>query len=373
MTRKIRVLVVDDSVVIRRLLADAISADSRFELAAVAANGQIALSVLERTQPDVVTLDVEMPIMDGLETLKQIRAKHRSLPVIMFSTLTERCAQTTIDALALGASDYVTKPANVGSFSAARQQVMDALIPKMLGLCRSPEPQECATTTPRMVTQSAPAVRLRKQTQTEAVELVAIGSSTGGPNALAEVLRGLRADFPVPIVITQHMPPAFTRFLAQRLNTYTPLEVKEAIAGVALEAGQVWIAPGDYHLCVVRDDRKVRLALSTSAPENSCRPSVDTLFRSISRAYKGSAVLAVVLTGMGQDGLRGCELLAQTGAQIIVQDEASSVVWGMPGAVARAGLASGILPQHLIAGELVRRVSSSRSLNALLKRTAALV
>jgi len=273
MDRKIRVLIVDDSVVIRRMLADALAADSRFEIAGVAANGQIALSVLSRTAVDIVTLDVDMPVMDGLETLKQIRTRHSHLPVIMFSTLTERCAQITIDALALGASDYATKPSNVGSITAAHQQILESLIPKMLSLCgylKRGEPGLRATAQP-----AAPAVRLRKQTQLHPIEIVAIGSSTGGPNALAEVLRALPADFPVPVVIAQHMPPAFTRFLSQRLNAMTSLDVREAIAGVALEPGQVSIAPGDYHLCVVRDCNKVRLALSQSPPENSCRPSVE--------------------------------------------------------------------------------------------------
>ncbi|HEX8926564.1 MAG TPA: chemotaxis response regulator protein-glutamate methylesterase [Terriglobales bacterium] len=370
MNRKIRVLVVDDSVVIRRLLADAISADPRFELAGVAANGQIALSVLERTHPDAVTLDVEMPVMDGLQALKEIRIKDRRLPVIMFSTLTERCAQTTIDALAMGASDYVTKPANVGSFSAARQQILDSLIPKMLSLCHVSAQGDAH---PCSRANIAEAIHLRKPVETQPIEIVAIGSSTGGPNALAAVLKGLPGDLPVPVVITQHMPPAFTRFLAQRLDTCTSLQVREAVAGAVLEAGQVWIAPGDYHLCVVRDSRRVRLALSQSAPENSCRPSVDVLFRSVARAYSGPSVLSVMLTGMGQDGLLGCELLAQAGAQIVVQDEASSVVWGMPGAVARAGLANAIVPQHLISAEILRRVHSSRARKDVALRTAPMM
>lgn len=367
MNRKIRILVVDDSVVIRRLLTDALASDARFELAGVAANGQIALKLLERAAPDIVTLDVEMPVMDGLETLKRIRAQDGKLPVIMFSTLTERCAQTTIDALSLGASDYVTKPANIGSFSAARQQVVEALIPKMLNLCGVPE----GAATSRTSVQPEQSIHLRREAHSAPIDIVAIGSSTGGPNALAEVLKGLPADFPVPIIITQHMPPAFTRFLAQRLNTITSLPTREAVAGVTLEPGHVWIAPGDYHLCVARDTRTARLTLSQSAPENSCRPSVEVMFRSVARAYNGPSVLSVVLTGMGQDGLLGCELLAKAGAQILVQDDASSVVWGMPGAVARAGLANAVLPQHLIANEIIRRVTSSRSRNALMLRTAA--
>jgi two-component system chemotaxis response regulator CheB len=346
---------VDDSVVIRRMLKDIIESDPRFEVAGVAANGKIAFDMVDRVSPDVITLDVEMPVMDGLETLRAIRVKYRRLPVIMFSTLTERGARATIDALSLGASDYVTKPANVGSFGAARQQILELLIPKMLGLCgrvESLSPSRLASTT-------LTAPRQRPSTGTP-IELVAIGSSTGGPNVLAEILSALPADFPVPIVIAQHMPPTFTQFLASRLNTHCELQVREAEAGATLTAGTVWIARGDYHMELQRDLKEIRIALTQTPPVNSCRPSVDVLFRSVAGSFLGSSVLAVVLTGMGQDGLLGCESLSGAGAQIIVQDEATSIVWGMPGAVARAGLANAIVPQRQLAGEILRRVNSSR-------------
>jgi two-component system chemotaxis response regulator CheB len=189
--------------------------------------------------------------------------------------------------------------------------------------------------------------------------VLAIGASTGGPNALAEVLRGLPAAFPVPIVIVQHMPPMFTRLLAERLSAQFPLRVQEAGSGSALEPGQAWIAPGDHHLIVIRDGQQVRTLVHQDPPENSCRPAVDVLLRSVAKAF-GPDSLTVILTGMGQDGLRGCEAVREVGGQILAQDEASSVVWGMPGYVARAGLADRVLPLSLIAGEIVHRVQQDR-------------
>jgi len=191
------------------------------------------------------------------------------------------------------------------------------------------------------------------------IDIVAIGTSTGGPNALAEVMPHIPADFPVPIVIVQHMPPTFTRFLAERLTASSPLLVREGVSGTALEPGQAWIAPGDYHMNLRREDGAVRLGVFQAPPENSCRPSVDVLFRSVAEIYRQN-VLGVVMTGMGQDGLRGCEHIKEAHGRVIVQDEATSVVWGMPGFVAKAGLADCILPLPEIADEIVRRVNRGR-------------
>jgi two-component system chemotaxis response regulator CheB len=352
MNRKIRVLIVDDSVVIRRLLSDVISADPQMEVAGYAANGQIALAMLDKVSPDIVTLDVEMPVMDGLETLKAIRVRRKKLPVIMFSTLTERGAEATIDSLAAGASDYVAKPANVGSFRLSKECVSEALLPKIRAICATPlqglETFSKHTLPPLNKVSSVP----------HRIDVVALGSSTGGPNALAELIPVLPANFPVPILIVQHMPPAFTRFLAQRLNASSKLQVKEAVDGAIAEAGTVWIAPGGYHMEAVRAGTSVRLFMNQESAENSCRPSVDVLFRSVAKAYNRATVLAVVLTGMGQDGLRGCEHLADLGAHIVVQDEQTSVVWGMPGFVAKAGLANAILPLPQLAPYIVRRVTT---------------
>jgi two-component system chemotaxis response regulator CheB len=189
--------------------------------------------------------------------------------------------------------------------------------------------------------------------------VVAIGTSTGGPNALADVFAGLPADFPVPVVIVQHMPPMFTRLLAERLSVQSGLVVEEGRAGGVLRPGHVWLAPGDFHMAVARDGAQVRVRVDQGPPENSCRPAADVLFRSVAQVY-GSAALAVVLTGMGQDGLRGCEAVRATGGQVIAQDEPTSVVWGMPGFVARAGLADRVLPLGLVAPEIVRRVRAGR-------------
>ena len=353
---KIRVLVVDDSVVVRRLLTDLIAAEPNCEVVGSAANGKIALAKIPQVNPDLVTLDVEMPEMDGLETLAAIRKNYKTLPVIMFSALTERAASATLQALALGATDYVTKPTAV-SGRGALEQVRDQLIPKIRGLM-SPASltvaRPVAVRTPKPRTD--PATGVRPQT----VDIVAIGASTGGPNALAALLPKLGADFPVPIVVTQHMPPLFTRLLAERLGTLSALRVHEAQDGEAIERGHVYVAPGDLHLEVRRDGTAMRLALHQSPPENSCRPAVDVMFRSVVSAY-GPGTLATVLTGMGQDGLRGCELVREARGQVVVQDEASSVVWGMPGAVAKAGVADAVVPLELVASEITRRVAGGRA------------
>ncbi len=354
--RKIRVLVVDDSVVIRRMIAGVIGGDPELEIAGHAANGQIALQLLEQVSPDVVTLDIEMPVLDGLATLKAMRAKRYNVPVVMFSTLTERGAEATIDSLALGASDYVAKPTDAGSLAAARERIREDLIPKIKALCRTR-----ATAT----AQSAPVRSLAwRPGIAQRVDVVAIGCSTGGPKALAELLPLLPRDFPVPVLIVQHMPPTFTRFLAQRLTGLCQLPVEEATEGAAVAAGKIRIAPGGFHMMVSCDGRSRKLAITQDPPENSCRPSVDVLFRSLVPAF-GSHVLAVVLTGMGQDGLRGCERLVEAGAHILVQDEASSVVWGMPGFVAKAGLADDVLPIPEIAARIIERVTVLRPFAAI--------
>lgn len=349
--KRIRVLVVDDSVVIRRMLSDVLASDPAMEVVGAAANGTIALAMLEQCSPDAVTLDVEMPGMDGIEVLRKIRDKHRALPVIMFSTLTERGAAATLDALAAGASDYVTKPANVGSVSVAMDRVREDLAGKIKALC------DCAITLPRPVTGTKlQAVRLARSAP---YEVVAIGCSTGGPNALSEILPQLPADFPVPVVIVQHMPPTFTRFLAERLNMSCNLSVHEAGMDQLLEPGHIWIAPGDFHISTYISGTHVRLRTHQGPPENSCRPAVDVLFRSVAKTY-GRRALAVVLTGMGQDGLRGAEMLKEAGSSVIAQDEATSIVWGMPGFVAQAGLADKVVPLPQIAQEITRRIATHR-------------
>jgi two-component system, chemotaxis family, protein-glutamate methylesterase/glutaminase len=343
----IRVLIVDDSVVVRKLLGDALGTSSEVQVAGTASSGAIALAKIPQLNPDVITLDIEMPGLNGIETLVEIRKLYPRLPVIMFSTLTERGAEVTLEALSLGASDYMTKPTNSESLASAMEQVRQKLIEKIVGLGRR-EGVAAASLSPA-----------KRRFIERQIEILAIGTSTGGPNALAAVIPQLPKDFPIPTVVVQHMPPLFTRLLADRLNTQSQLAVHEAESGRSVEPGQVWIARGDYHMTVKRKGAGVMLNLNQEAPENSCRPAVDVLFRSVAQAY-GPNVLAVVMTGMGSDGARGAAHIRDAGGEILVQDEPTSVVWRMPGAVASAGLADKICPLAEISQEIVRRVEASR-------------
>jgi two-component system chemotaxis response regulator CheB len=348
---KRRILVVDDAVVFRRLVAEELARDPELEVAGTAANGRIALQMLPQVNPDLVILDVEMPEMDGLQTLKALRKTYPRLPVIMFSALTQRGAEATLDALALGASDYFTKPTSATGLDASLQVLREELIPEIKVLCAAASARDGkpAGAAPRTAAPSPPAVA------TGSVRVLAIGASTGGPNALIEIFTRLPAAFPVPIVMVQHMPPLFTRLLAERLSAQSQLPVHEAASGCLLQPGHAYVAPGGHHMIVARDGNQHRLLLHQDPPENSCRPAVDVLLRSVARVYGGDS-LAVILTGMGQDGLRGCEAVREAGGQILAQDQATSVVWGMPGFVARAGLADRVLPLALIATEILQRV-----------------
>jgi two-component system chemotaxis response regulator CheB len=353
---KIRVLVVDDAVVIRQILTGLLATDPEIEVIGTAANGRIALAKIPQVNPDLITLDMEMPEMDGLTTLREIRKLYPRLPVIMFSTLTERGAAATIDALSAGASDYVTKPANVGSVQTAMQRIKDQLIPKIKSLTNRATPAGLPTSKP--VT-AVPTALKRPSIFGSRVEVLTIGISTGGPNALSAVLPQLPADLPVPVLIVQHMPPMFTRLLAERLATQCKLKVCEASAGMRVMAGTIYIAPGDFHMTVEKRAEGVCIATNKDTPENSCRPAVDVLFRSVVKVY-GSKVLGAILTGMGSDGLRGCENIHEAGGRVIVQDQATSVVWGMPGYVAQAGLAEKILPIDRLAPEMVSIICRTR-------------
>ncbi|MFN8050687.1 MAG: chemotaxis response regulator protein-glutamate methylesterase [Acidimicrobiales bacterium] len=401
----IRVLVVDDSVVIRRLVTTVLAEDSDIEVIGTAANGRIAIDKLTSgTLPDVVTLDMEMPVMNGIETLREIRKRWPRLPVIMFSTLTAVGAAATLDALSAGASDFVAKPSNVGSVALGMQAVRDQLIPKVRLLAGrpmtptthtlpgtptadaprafarvSPAPVEHTThvarTTPsshitvRSTTPVAP-VTARPTPARAAIDTVAtprrftralsgkvtavvIGVSTGGPNALAEIWPRLAA-LQVPVLIVQHMPPVFTTMLAKRLDAIGTVRMSEGVQGGVVGKGDGWLAPGDHHMRVEQTPDGVRLCLDQEAPENSCRPAVDPLFRSAAAVY-GPGTLAVVLTGMGSDGLAGARAVREAGGTVLAQDEPSSVVWGMPGAVVNAGLADVILPLDRMAAEISAR------------------
>ncbi len=345
----IRILVVDDSVVARRIISEVLNQEADLEVVGTAPNGLIALTKIERLKPDLVTLDIDMPELDGIETLRRIRAEHLTVDVIMVSNLTQRGARVTVDALFLGAADYVTKATRSATPEDARDHVRDQLIPKIraLYLRRGPE------AAPKQPTRR-PATRGGID-RVKPVGVVAIGASTGGPNALADILAVVPAGFLAPMVIVQHMPKNFTAFLADRLDGRSAMTVKEAFDGAELVPGSAWIAPGDLHIKVRRDGGRVRVSTDSGPLVNSCRPSADVLFRSVAECFS-SAALGVVLTGMGQDGFAGCQAIAAAGGRIVVQNQKTSVVWGMPGHVANGGLADAILPCDEIGAEIVRRV-----------------
>jgi two-component system chemotaxis response regulator CheB len=354
-----RILVIDDSAVARKMLLDALSADPELEVVGWAHDGSFAVAKIAQLHPDLITLDVEMPVMNGLETLVAIRKVDQKIPILMFSTLTEGGAAATMEALSLGASDYATKPTNAGSPTAAIESMRAELIPKIKALCSR------AVKRPSTLRPTLLPVATRMPVIGRRVEIVAIGTSTGGPTALLDVLPRIPKDFPVPIVVVQHMPPIFTLRLAERLASRSQIQVREGGTGTPLLPGHAWIAPGNFHMTVKSNATARHLELNQSAPENSCRPAVDVLFRSVAEAY-GSNVLAVVMTGMGADGLIGAQRIRQAGGEVIIQDEASSVVWGMPGSVHAAGLADAVYPLDQLAAEITlracrHRVSHARS------------
>ncbi len=357
--RKLRVLIVDDSIVVRRILRSVFDDSPDMEVVGYAPNGKLALARIPQVNPDVLTLDVEMPDMDGFETLKRLRVDYPRLPVIMFSTLTSRGATATLEALTLGASDYVAKPSNVGSVTEGLVRLRDELLPKIRQICNSVPRAASPEARPRpfVARRSSVIVPARPQgAEPAVVQVVAIGCSTGGPNALNAIFADLPKDFPVPILITQHMPKLFTQLLAERLDAISPLSVVEAKPDLALAPGKVFIAPGEKHLIVRELNGSTLTVIDESPAENYCRPSVDPMLRSLSARY-GRGVLAVILTGMGQDGFAGCEVVRAAGGQVLAQDEATSVVWGMPGVVAEAGLADAILPLGRVAHEIMKRVA----------------
>jgi len=353
--KKYRILVVDDSVVARRIVSDALANEPEIEVIGVASNGRIALQKMEQITPDLVTLDLVMPEMDGIETLKVIRSRYPKLPVIALSALTTRGADATLEALFLGASDYYPKPTEAGDRKIAVQQLKSALVPRIKSLCSEPYSDNVHLNSGVTKGQKTQIKTKVNATLSQMVDIVVIGASTGGPNALSNIFPKLPKDFPVPIAVVQHMPATFIDSLINRLNEKSAIAIRSASNQSACTSHCVWFAPGDQHMEVVSQHYKKRWVTSQSPPVNSCRPAVDILFRSAAHVY-GANVLAVVLTGMGSDGLRGCEDIHAAGGQIIVQDEQSSVVWGMPGCVANAGLANSIVPLDQIALEIQARV-----------------
>jgi two-component system, chemotaxis family, protein-glutamate methylesterase/glutaminase len=357
---RMRVFIVDDSAVMRSLLRSVISSDPSLEVAGTAVDGSTALAGVEDIRPDMVLLDVEMPVMDGLLTLRKLRERGHRMPVIMCSALTQRGARTTIEALARGASDYVAKPAGQVSPSAAIQVLAQELLPKIHALAPQ-QPRRVSSpviATPSPALLPAPPDAFESSLSNPAI--VVIGASTGGPAALDLLLPSLPADFPLPVLVVQHMPELFTGLLAERLSSRCSLQVREAADGDAVRPGMIHIARGDWHLEVLPAahwSQPCTLHLTQKEPESHCRPAVDVLFRTVVAAY-GSGVLAIILTGMGSDGLAGSRLVRTRGGVVLAQDQATSAVWGMPGAVTRAGLANRVLPIQAIAGEILRLTGS---------------
>jgi two-component system chemotaxis response regulator CheB len=356
-----RILIVDDSAVMRSLLRSIIIADPGLEVAGTAADGAAALTAIEALRPDLLLLDVEMPIMDGIATLRELRKRRQRMPVIMCSSLTRRGAKVTIEALAGGASDYVAKPAGQSGSEEAIRTLAQELVPKIHALTapsRGPGPTVASPLFPGPPRPPllAPLPPPRPQPISSVPAVLAIGVSTGGPAALDVLLPALPANFPLPVLIVQHMPELFTRLFAERLDGRCPLHVSEASEGEPVRPGTISIARGNWHMEVLAAalaGSPPVLHLSQGPLENHCRPAVDVLFRSAARVY-GSGVLAVVLTGMGSDGLAGCRLIRDQSGCVLAQDQASSTVWGMPGAVVNAGLAHKILPLHAMAQEILR-------------------
>jgi len=362
----IRVLIVDDSVVVRRMLSDALTGDPRISVVGTAPTGAIALQKLRERTPDVVILDVEMPEMDGIETVRRLRLDHPKLPVIMCSSLTERGAEVTLRALSAGATDYVTKPVATTARHEGLTAFTNELLTRVLLLggestlgvsLSAPAPGG-----PSLAPQSrrVPAGR---------VAAIGIGSSTGGPNALAKLFACFPPDLPVPILIVQHMPPVFTRMLADSLTASSGVSVHEAVHGGPVEPGHAYVAPGDFHMVLTRQGTQVVTLLNQEARENSCRPAVDVLFRSLASVY-GNGVLGCVLTGMGSDGARGARDIVAAGGTLLVQSTDSCVVSSMPANVARAGCAELALPPERLGDELVARVHRSFGENSRTSRSA---
>lgn len=357
-----RVMVVDDSAVIRGLISRAFDGHTRFKVISTAGNGQFAILALQKEPVDVIILDIEMPVMDGLTAIPKLKAIDPHVQIIMASTLTQKNADISIKALELGATDYIPKPTSAGELAGAadfNRELLEKVqvlgeIARRRGV-RRPAIVSAAAQPAARIPPAPPAkktISLRPGAMPKP-DIIAIGSSTGGPQALFEVIKKMGADLPQPIVITQHMPPAFTTILAQHIARHCSVTCTEAVDGETLKPGHYYVAPGDYHMLI---NRGATVRLSKDAPENFCRPAVDPMLRSLVALY-GKRVLAVILTGMGQDGWKGCEAVVSGGGAVIGQDEATSVVWGMPAAVANAGICSAVLPVGEI-GALVRQTAT---------------
>lgn len=354
-----RVMIVDDSAVIRGFIARWLKEESDIEVVSSVSNGVYALREFEKSRPEVVILDIEMPEMDGMTALPKLIALDPNVKVIIASTLTLRNADISMKALAKGAADYIPKPESTrkaGEKETFQRELVSKI--KILGASRrrvsgekSPTGTKVSAAAPVKTSGSpesgglyrgAP-VQLRQFRGAFLPKILAIGSSTGGPQALFALFEGLKGKISLPIFITQHMPPTFTAILAEHLSKISGMKCAEGVDGEIVQNDRVYLAPGDWHMTVVKDGADVKISLNQNPPENYCRPAVDPMLRSLGDVY-GGRILTVILTGMGHDGKNGCEQIAESGGYVIAQDEESSVVWGMPGAVATSGLSNAVLP-----------------------------
>jgi two-component system, chemotaxis family, protein-glutamate methylesterase/glutaminase len=377
--KPLRVFAADDSAVMRSILwklflmhaKDRTNNLPRMELCGIARDGVECVEQTAQLRPDVLILDLEMPRLNGLGVLDRLRVDNPELPVIMCSAYTEHGARSTLEALARGASDYVMKPSGQNDFAAAMQSLSQQLLPRIAALAKENKDKD-ERSKRNVAVNDVPRGRNVEAHSSDSgpIEAVVIGLSTGGPTALEQLLPRLPKDFPVPILIVQHMPKLFTGALAERLDKTCPLHVQEAYDNAVIRPGTVWLAPGDAHMEVgvgyaTEDDdrraegRSCRIRLHQQEPLNHCRPSVDYLFFSAARLY-GGGTLALVMTGMGADGLNGARAVYECGGVVLAQDEATSAVWGMPGRVSEAGIASATLPLWGIANAVKQRVGAGR-------------
>lgn len=375
----IAVMVVDDSLVIRGLISKMIDATPGMSIVASIPNGEQAVNQIERIDPDVVVLDIEMPVMDGLTALPLLLKKKPKTKVIMASTLTTPNASASMKALALGAADYIPKPTSSSDISGvggsdtfkrdlvAKVEALGIVARRQAGKPLDEGEKATIRTSPaaagggknaKALIYTGNVVLRPEGTMRRRPKILAVGSSTGGPEALMTFFKALDKDIGIPVVLTQHMPPRFTTMLAEHITQKTGFKCTEASDGMALVANQILLAPGDYHMEVAGNEASAHVKLNQNPPENFCRPAVDPMLRSLVPIY-GNRILSVILTGMGSDGLKGGKVLTEAGGEMVAQDEDTSVVWGMPGAVATGGLCTAVLPLDQLGGYVASRIKKA--------------